>query len=317
MIHSPTSFKGIEQKQELVASCDRNFEDRLTQIAEDICSESGLKLICLTGPTCSGKTTAAKKFISEFEKRKRRARVISIDDFYYDKEHLNKLAENDPNCEIDFDSEKTIDIEEFGRCVEEIFEGGRIKIPRFDFTLGKRMGYTELECNEGDIYIFEGIQAIYPSVIEKFGTHKYRIIYISVASPIAVGDVVFEPNEIRLMRRIVRDFFRRNSSCDYTLTLWKSVRENEERNIIPYAKSCDYHIDSAMAYEVGMLKPHLEKILTGSISGNDKFDVNHLGVGNSKTDWTTQKKQILQKLQGIEEIDSSLIHENSLYREFL
>ncbi len=317
MIHSPVNFKGIEQKRELVISCDRDFEERLTQIAEDICSEPGLKLICLTGPTCSGKTTAAKKFTSEFARRSRRARVISIDDFYYDKDILNKLTENDPNCDIDFDSEKTIDIEGFGRCVEEIFAGGKIKIPKFDFTLGRRAGYTELDCNEGDIYIFEGIQAIYPSVIKKFGTHKYRIVYISVESSIAVGDVVFEPNEIRLMRRLVRDFFKRNSSCDYTFTLWESVRENEEDNILPYAKNCDYRIDSAMAYEIGMLKPHLEKILTGGISDDDKFDVRQLGSGNSETDWTMHKKEILQKLIGIEDIDSSLIHEDSLYHEFL
>lgn len=299
MIYTPKYFDGIKQKKEFVRRCDADFDERLSRLSDAVCSETELKVFCLTGPTCSGKTTAAKKIISGFEKHRKKVFVISIDDFYYDSTKLAELAAADPNVDIDLDSEKTIDIEEFRRCADGIFSGATVRIPKFDFVQGKRTGYNEIECTENSVYIFEGIQAIYPSVTAVFGEHKYRSIYICVESSVSVGGIVFEPNEIRLMRRIVRDFYRRNSSAENTFMLWKSVRENEEKNILPYAADCDYHIDSAMAYEIGVLKPYLEKILAECNGTN------------------AEAQKILEKIKNIEPIDSALIPENSLYREFI
>ena len=145
---------------------------------------------------------------------------------------------------------------------------------------------------------------LYPAVsaiFEKTG-HTTVEIYIAPQSSIEIGGSLFEPNEIRLMRRIVRDRNFRATDADFTLRLWRSVRENEEKNIFPFVGNCKYSIDSTMPYEIGILKPYLKRALEDMPDDNELSDI---------------KEQMLLKIRGVLTLPDALIKEGSIYKEFV
>ena len=203
---------------------------------------------------------------------------------------------------IDYDSIKTIDFEALVECVREIFSDGKTLVPRFDFKLGKRTGYVEYEPDDDDLFIFEGIQAIYPEITEVFRQYPSTSIYICAQSAVQIGDKIFEPNEIRFLRRIVRDYNFRGATPAFTIYLWESVRSNEEENIFPYVDNCDISIDSTLAFDINILKPYLEDILK-KIPDDNEF------IG--------QARRIIEKIKEIETVSKEYLAENSLYNEFI
>lgn len=289
-----------------IRKCDADFRERLQDVADAVArsfdSGRSIRLISLSGPTCSGKTTAAAMIADRLEEHGKRVHVISIDDFYYDRDYLHEISRKKGLDVIDYDSEETIDLASLDAFVEEALSGESAHCPTFDFKTGNRRGYRAVESGENDVFIFEGIQAIYPSVTALFEPYGFIGVYIAPLTPLCVGDKVFLPDDIRLMRRIVRDAHFRNTDADFTLSLWKSVRANEERSIFPYVNNCAYRIDSTHSYELGVLKPYLEEYLRD--------------IGESSENFSTAR-EILSRVEKIEPIDSSLIDDRSLYREFV
>ncbi len=285
-----------------IAQSDAALSSRLWSIAEEINGAGDIKLIRLIGPTCAGKTTAAKMLRERFELLGKHLHVISIDDFYYNTDVLREMSSD--NSAVDYDSPETIDIPELRRFVNEIFTEDRSRCPVFDFNVGRRNGFKEYLCTDDDIFLFEGIQVLYPVVSEIFASvgHPSAEIYIAPQSSISIGGSVFEPNELRLMRRLVRDKIYRNTDAEFTFDLWQNVRINEEKNIFPYVGACKYRIDSTMPYEIGVLKPHLVRIL-GELPRGSKY--------------TEEAEEILKKIEGILPIPDSLIEDGSLYKEFV
>ena len=188
-------------------------------------------------------------------------------------------------------------------------ETGSASIPVFDFVTGYTTEYRDLTVPDGvePIFLFEGIQAVYPEVAALFAGIPERSIFINVMKETVLVDGegkarVFSPEEIRLLRRLVRDEAKRGTSPDFTLTLWHSVRENEVHSIDPYAGDCDYGIDSNMAFDVHMLAPHLRRIFAlKPCDGNE-------------TEWA---ERILASVEGVEGIDPACLAPNSLYHEFI
>ena len=302
MMRSYMSFANESEARNFVEKCERDFEERLSGAVERVCEHRGVRLIGLSGPTCSGKTTAANKLIKYLVAQGKKVHVVSIDDFYYDRDVLVARANNDPDIEIDYDSEDTIDLDDLRRCVEQVFTDEPTQIPKFDFLTGKRSGYTTIDADENDMFIFEGIQAIYPSVTALFRQYDYRSVYISVESGFRIGDRTFSTDEIRLMRRVVRDYNFRGATPEFTLYLWESVRANEELNIFPYAVDCDYFINSTLPFEINMLVPFLREILP------------QVPVDNK---YRGQAEDILEKIEGIQSVSPKLLSPESLYYEFL
>ncbi len=291
-----------EEKRQLVMSCDNDLEARMEDVARRVASAPNLKFIGLTGPTCSGKTTAAHKLTQILEESGKEVHVVSIDDFYYDTSYLHARVANDPNVEIDFDSEDTIDVDLLREKTESLLSCKATQMPKFDFHTGKRTEGELLIPKENDVFLFEGIQILYPKVRALLEGERYTSIYICPLSAIEVGGERFEPNDIRLMRRLVRDAIYRSSKVAFSLKLWQSVRKNEELNIFPYAHTCDEYLDSAMAYEIGMLKPYLEELLRSYPSDGPYIET---------------AREILKKTESIDAIASSYITQNSLYKEFI
>ncbi len=288
-----------------IKECEERFSQRFFDIARDITERRHLRIIRLFGPTCSGKTTSAQILISLFESFGKRAHVISIDDFFYDKEVLLERSRRLGLEGIDYDSPETIDCEALRSFEQEIFssaEPHEVHCPVFDFSVGRCTGFKTTVVDDDDIFIFEGIQAIYKNVIDVLSRHGSASIYIAPLEPVVSGDQIFKPNELRFMRRLVRDYHFRNSSPEFTYMLWESVRENEDKNIFPYVGNSDYFVSSSMAYEIGVLKPYLCEII-GKMDKNDEH--------------YAHAQNILNKIEKTEEISSKLILPGMLYCEFV
>ncbi len=293
-------------KREYIKKCDEDFCERLFNVADALSrsfeSGNGIKLACLAGPTCSGKTTAAQMLASRIGESGRKVHIISIDDFYYDRDYLHKLSLEKGIDGIDYDSEDTIDIEALENFVLEVLNGGEAHCPVFDFSTGNRNGYRTVSTGAEDVFVFEGIQALYPRVLSMLAPHGLVSIYIAPLTPLCHEEYVFLPDEIRFLRRIVRDANFRNTSADVTMHLWENVRLNEEKNIFPYADKCTYRIDSTHEYELGVLVPYLEGLLADVPRQSENYD---------------SAQEILARIKGIPHIDASLIGEGSLYKEFV
>ncbi len=302
--YSKMKFDSPEEAHTFVRGCEADFEARFSALATQLIGDRAVKIITLSGPSCSGKTTAANKLVAEFAKYSKRVNIISIDDFYYDKHKLSEISRLKGLENVDYDSADTIDIEALHDFCEEIFDNGspQVHCPIFDFTKGKRVGYRSIECTDDDIFVFEGIQAIYPQVTSIFSEHDYCSVHICPMSTVDVEGITFEPNEIRLLRRLVRDNNFRATGAEQTFAIWQGVRHNEEMNIFPFTSECMYHIDSAFACEISLLKPYLEDMLA-------KMPID--------SEYYAEAMDILDKIAPICAIPRDYISENSLYREFI
>ena len=187
--------------------------------------------------------------------------------------------------------------------------GDRVILPKYDFLTGKRVVGDVIDADDNDMFIFEGIQVLYPEVSSLFKNSSfYRSIYICPRSAIRMGDKVFMPNDIRFLRRLVRDFNFRGASADFTVYLWESVRKNEDKYIMPNADSCDYIIDSTLGYDINMLSPYLREILSRPHSGRGKI---------SESEYRAVADRVLSEISDVQKISRKYLFENSLYREFI
>lgn len=311
-IRLPFRFENPDEGISLVGASERDFDRRLDEAAAAICAdcvEHGVRILRLSGPTCAGKTTTAQKLTEVLEAAGRVVHPISIDDFFYGRDVLEAMAESRPDGKLDYDSVDTIDLPALGSCVRELMETGSTRIPIFDFVTGYCAGYRDLTVPAGEepVFLFEGIQAVYPEVAALFAGIPERSIFIDVMKETVLVDSdgrerVFAPNDIRLLRRLVRDEAKRGTSPDFTLALWHSVRENEERSILPYAPACDYGICSNMAFDIHMLAPHLRRIFAEHPCDGDEV---------------ADSARVLASIEGVEGITDDCLAPNSLYHEFI
>ena len=301
MKYAPLGKLSAADAEAFVLECDREFEAELEVQIDRIC-EGAPQVIRLSGPTCSGKSTVVKKIVSELEKRGKVVHTIAIDDFYYDRETLDRISKESGTGEIDYDSVKTIDIEKLRVFVDAIGVGGELKSPIFDFKSGGCIGYRSISAKADDVFIFEGIQAIYPEIKALFSHHACVDVHIAPMCGIALGEDVFSNNEIRFFRRIVRDRHFRYTHPEFTFKIWKSVRENEDKSIFPYVSECDYYIEASFAYEIGVLKPYL---------------MEYLAEVDEASEYRAAADEIRRRISPAADISSECIPEDSLYREFV
>ncbi len=289
------------EAEKFVAECEKRFSDELDGAIDDIFTEGDVRIITLSGPTCSGKTTTASHLVGRINESGHKAVVFSIDDFYSnrDKNERNNTEDEAP----DYDSVKSIDLPYLKEFTERLMVGEEVYIPRYSFLEGVRVRYDEYIPDPRDIYVFEGIQAVYPEVTRLFGG-KNRSIFIRVADDITYRGVTLKSDEIRILRRLVRDNKFRNASAEFTLHLWDGVRENEETSIFPNAESCDVYIDSFIEYELFIIAKYARPLL-GTVPEDSRY--------------RDEAEELLRKLEVFDcpHIDDRMIPKNSVFREFI
>lgn len=296
-----TRFKNEEEKRAYVNECDRDFEARLDNVMQDVCSRNGLRCLTLSGPTCSGKTTASKKLISEFEERGKKVKIVSLDDFFRNRADLEAEAAKEGR-QIDFDSERALDLDALERFTTALRKGEPAPLPRFDFKAAKRVSTELFQKGDADILIFEGIQAIYPVFTDMIKGIPCLSLMINVEDSLTVGDITLPPRTVRLMRRLVRDYRHRGADPEFSFLLWESVKANEDKNILPFVQNAELHINSLLGYEACMLKPYLEPLLLSVPKASPYRD---------------QAEYLLKAIDGIDTVSADYLPENALYKEFI
>lgn len=300
-------FYSQSEAEKLVKLGDATFDAELKACYDDLLISRGrfhgqsIKAIALCGPTCAGKTTTAKKLTKLLEEHGKKVHTISIDDFYYDRELLKKRSKGGT---IDFDSPDTIDTKELSLTLREIFDDDEnvVEVPTYDFLSGTRGEPRLIPVDDNDIFIIEGIQVFYPEIYSLLKSYPTTTLYINAMRAIQVGNTTFHAVDIRFFRRLVRDFYRRNASPEFTFELWKSVRDNETYNIFPYVGKANISINSTLCYEIGMLKPYLDEILP---------------LVPNTSEYYHDAQDILELIDGFTAFDKSYLAPDSLYHEFV
>ena len=283
------------------ATCEMEFRKSVDAAAEEVLKHPGLKFIALAGPTCSGKTTTAGILAKKLTEAGKTVRPVSIDDFFLDRELLIAEAEKNGTA-VDLDSAKAIDIDGLSRFVDGIEKGLPGKMPVFDFGTGKRSGYRDFVVSENDIFIFEGIQAVYPEVVSLFPKAHLLRIFISVTDGIDSPFGDWLPREIRLLRRLVRDSRFRSTDAETTFAHWDGVAANEIKNIEPYRDGCDIKLDSGMAYELPVLRDPALALLE-TVKPSSQYYI--------------RARMLAEKLDGFPSMSEDFVPGDSVLREFI
>ena len=290
-------FNSESDKIKFVEECEADFEKRLDIATNEIIS-SGLKCILLSGPTCVGKTTTANKIIEDYNAKGIEVTVISIDDFFHERIDDRKVNENE---KLDYDSVDVLDLPELESCIKNAKTGNTIRVPIFDFVTQSRIGFNSHYIGENEVLLFEGIQAVYPEVTRMFD-EGFKGVFININEDVCLNGVYFSRDEIRLIRRLVRDRKFRGASADFTLYLWESVRENEDKSIYPNKNICTVQIESFMEYELFLIKPYILDVLNEVKKDSKYYELS---------------RKIAEKFSTLDEISYDYIPKNSLYTEFL
>ena len=292
-------IKTQSEARDFVRDCEMDFDQRLSASIRGIVRDRDMRCITLSGPTCAGKTTAAHKLTDEIKAIGRNAKIISIDDFFHASGEIDVLDKT-----LDYDSVDAIDLDYFSICVHSLLSGVPAMLPYFDFQVRKRTRYSEYRLDHRDVVIFEGIQAVYPEVTALLEPYGYKSIFVNVSEDVTVNGVLFSKNDIRLARRIVRDFRFRAASPEFTLHIWDNVRKNEEKNIFPHVRSEAYLLDSFQPFELFMI---------------GQFVMPLLDTVPRESRYYRLSRDLFDKFYAIRgnEISPEYLSEDSLYREFL
>lgn len=249
---------------------ERKQTKEINDIAESII-KGNYKIVLISGPSSSGKTTFAKRLKGLIDSKGYDAFRISLDDFFVDREETPKTQDG----RYDFESIYAIDIEFFQNVIKNLISLQPTVYPKYNFKTGKREFLDKkIKLNNDSILIIEGIHAFNPLVLEKINYPKY-LIYIEPISEVKANNVVFNSKDIRLIRRIVRDAKFRGYSISDTINMWDLIELGEEKNIYPYKDKANYLFNSSLIYEIVVLKNYIQKELknVNMINNKNKFDV--------------------------------------------
>ncbi len=235
------------------------LHDKQFASVADLIVKNNSRLVLIAGPSSSGKTTSANRLCIHLRVCGLRPVLISMDDFYIDRDAL-PIAENG---HPDLETIEALDLPLLGSCVERLLAGETVDMPRFDFTVGKRSPKTEKMHLTGDQpIVMEGIHALNPELLGNLSGIKTTRLFVSALTCLNLDDHNrIRTTDVRLMRRIVRDSRTRNASVEDTLRMWTSVRAGEDKWIFPYQENADVFINTALHYELPFLKRAAYKLL--------------------------------------------------------
>lgn len=274
-------------------------EQNISEIAKKIADNHSKKLILVSGPSSSGKTSFAKRLQLHMRVLGMKAISISLDDYFIKIDDMPKNDEGKP----DFESFESINYKLFNEHIRELINGGEITMPEFDFTKSMLIpNAKKMHLEDNEIIIVEGIHALN----EKIGAsvpdeNKYRIYCTALTALQKDNGERISSGKTRLIRRTVRDFYFRNTSAAFTFELWPNVEKGAEKNIYPYTDTADIVFNSSLLYEFGVYKKHLKKI----------FEKSDLSGEHQKI-----KQGILDLTDSFESIGEELISPASIIKEF-
>ena len=234
-------------------------EKKLAKIAEEIASREGVKLVLLAGPSSSGKTTSCKRLSIQLAVNGLKPLQISLDDYFVDRDKTPK----DENGDFDFESIYALNLDLLNEQFNALFRGEEVELPKYDFPSGKSVkSGKKLKLEPNNVLVVEGIHALNPELTAHVPEEQIFRVYASALTTILLDNHNYIPTtDNRLLRRIIRDYKYRGVSAQETIRRWPSVRSGENKWIFPFQENADAMLNTAMLYELSVLKMQAEPLL--------------------------------------------------------
>ncbi len=245
---------------DLIRLSEAYYNSQISKIADKIYENSkNIKVVLIAGPSSSGKTTTSKKLEVYLRSKGLVPHQISIDDYFINREDTPR----DENGELDFESIDALDIDLFNKQLFSLLDGEKVLLPQYNFVLGKREYKNKwLKLGENDIIIIEGLHALNDVMTMSIESKNKFKIYISPLTQLNIDNHNYiRTTDTRKLRRIIRDNKYRGHSASDTLKMWSKIKRGEEKYIFPYQDNVDEIINSALVYEIGVLKTYAEPLL--------------------------------------------------------
>ncbi len=284
---------------QLITVSEAMQEKHLSKIADDIASRD-VKVVMIAGPSSSGKTTTCKRLSVQLVINGIWPKQISMDDYYVDRENTPL----DENGEYDFESLHALNLELFNEHVNALINGEEVELPRYNFATGKsEMSGKKLKLKENEILVIEGIHALNPELTSSIPQRQIFRLYASALTTIMLDDHNYvSTTDNRLIRRMVRDHKYRNTSAEQTLARWASVRRGEDKWIFPFQENADAVFNTALLFELAVLKSQAESLLFGVKEDSPQY---------------SEARRLIRFLRHIAPMSEDQIPFTSLLREFL
>ena len=234
-------------------------EKKIANIAEDIANRQGVKLVLLAGPSSSGKTTSCKRLSIQLAVNGLKPLQISLDDYFVDRDKTPKAD----NGEYDFESIYALNLDLLNEQFNALFRGEEVELPKYDFPSGKSVkSGKKLKMEPNNVLVVEGIHALNPELTAHIPQEQIYRVYASALTTILLDNHNYIPTtDNRLLRRIIRDYKYRGVSAQETIHRWPSVRTGENKWIFPYQENADAMFNTAMLYELSVIKMQAEPLL--------------------------------------------------------
>ena len=234
-------------------------EKKLAKIAEEIASREGVKLVLLAGPSSSGKTTSCKRLSIQLAVNGLKPLQISLDDYFVDRDKTPK----DENGDFDFESIYALNLDLLNDQFNALFRGEEVELPKYDFPSGKSVkSGKKLKLEPNNVLVVEGIHALNPELTAHVPEEQIFRVYASALTTILLDNHNYIPTtDNRLLRRIIRDYKYRGVSAQETIRRWSSVRVGENKWIFPFQENADAMLNTAMLYELSVIKMQAEPLL--------------------------------------------------------
>jgi len=273
--------------------------NRLLEIAREIVKKTEVKIVLLAGPSSSGKTTTTKKLCMYLQSLGKNPKVISMDDYFVEKEE-NPIG---PDGKPDYECLEAIDLKLFDDHMADLIQEKEVLVPTYNFLLGKKEYNKKVQVGKEDLILIEGIHGLDPQILTNIPREKKYKIYLSALTELNMDDHNrISTTDNRLLRRMIRDNRTRGYNVESTLRSWPSVRMGEEKYIFPYQDDADVIYNTALIYELGVLKTYVEPLLYS-------VDVN--------SEYYEEAKRLINFLHLFLPIPAESIPQDSILREFI
>lgn len=276
------------------------MEERIGALAAQIAQRSGIKFVMIAGPSSSGKTSFSNRLSIQLLAKGLKPHPVGLDDYYCDRQFCPK----DEDGNLDFECLESLDVKQFNEDMTKLLNGEAVEMPSFNFKTGKReYRGNVLQLGEDDILVIEGIHGLNDKLSYMLPAESKFKIYISALTQLNIDEHNPLPTtDCRLLRRIVRDARTRGTTAQETIAMWSSVRRGEEKYIFPYQDSADVMFNSALLYELAVLKVYAEPLLFQIPRESDEY---------------FEAKRLLKLLDYLLPLPTEGIMQSSLVREFV
>lgn len=280
----------------LILMAEALHEKKIAELADKICGQKPeVRLVCIAGPSSSGKTTFMKRLIIHLWVNGVKPVMLSLDDYFRNRDEMDKSV---------WENLEALDLPLFEETVVKLLEGKEVRLPRFNFITGKKeWDEKATRLGEGQPILVEGLHGLNPALSYFVPGYQCVHVYLSALTQITINNHNrISTSDTRLLRRMVRDARGRGHDVETTLAHWDSVRQGEERNIFSFQNKADFIFNSALIYELPVLKKLAKPLLQTVSKGSSVY---------------SEAQRLLHFLEPFCELDTSLVPNNSLLREFV